>query len=87
MTKVVGKITFDPKPVKVGAQWQVVASHSNERQEHLTGFRSEADAKHWITNGSKAWLKKRPWPTARAIAVVATAGVQVTPTSRHQSRP
>jgi hypothetical protein len=58
MAKAVGKITFDPRPLKVGAQWQVVATYPSERQEHLTGFRSEADAKHWITNGSKAWLKK-----------------------------
>jgi hypothetical protein len=58
MAKAADKITFDPRPFKVGAEWRVVATYPGERQEHLTGFRSEADAKHWITNGSKAWLKK-----------------------------
>jgi hypothetical protein len=59
MVKVVGKITFDPRPLKVGAQWQIVATCPNGQQEHITGFRSEVDAEHWITNGFKAWLKNR----------------------------
>jgi hypothetical protein len=57
MAKAVGKITFDPRPLRVGAQWQIVATYPSERQQHITGFRSEADAKHWIANGSKTWLK------------------------------
>jgi hypothetical protein len=57
MDKVEAKITFDPRPLKVGSQWRVVATYPSERQEHITGFRSEVDAKHWITNGSKVWLK------------------------------
>jgi hypothetical protein len=29
MAKAVGKITFDPRPLKVGAQWQVVATYAS----------------------------------------------------------
>jgi hypothetical protein len=41
-----------------GAEWYIVANYPSGQQEHITGFRSEADAKHWITNGAKAWLEK-----------------------------
>jgi hypothetical protein len=59
IAKAVGKITFDPSPLREGAEWYVVATYPNGQREHITGFRSETDANHWITNGAKAWLEKR----------------------------
>jgi hypothetical protein len=47
------------QPVKVGAQWHVVGTYPNGQQEHITGFKTEADALDWIANDSAAWLEKR----------------------------
>jgi hypothetical protein len=59
IARVAGKITFDPRPLKVGPHWQVVAIYPGGQQEHVTGFETESDAKNWITNDSQAWLRKR----------------------------
>jgi hypothetical protein len=59
MARVSGKITFDPRPLKAGPHWQVVATYPSGQQEHITGFDTESDAKNWITNDSQAWLRKR----------------------------
>jgi len=61
MAKAVGKITFNPKPLKVGAQWHVVDTYPRGQEEHITGFKTEADAKDWLKNDSQAWLKKRSY--------------------------
>jgi hypothetical protein len=59
MGKPIGKMTFDPRPLKVGTQWHVVGTYPRGQQEHITGFKTEAEALDWIVNESKAWLKKR----------------------------
>jgi hypothetical protein len=54
------KIRFEAQPLKVGADWHVVAVYPNGQREHITGFRSEEEALHWIGGqGSYAWLKGR----------------------------
>jgi hypothetical protein len=44
MAKPTGKITFAPQPIKFGPQWHVVGG----QQEHITGFKTEADALDWL---------------------------------------
>jgi hypothetical protein len=36
-----------------------VGTYPNGQQEHITGFKTEADALDWIANDSAAWLEKR----------------------------
>ena len=59
MAKPAGKITLAPQPVKFGAQWHVVGTYPGGQQEHITGFKTEADALDWIANDSADWLEKR----------------------------
>jgi hypothetical protein len=54
------KITFEPKPLKVGPEWHVVATYPRGQKEHITGFHSEAEAIEWIAGeGCQAWLRAR----------------------------
>jgi hypothetical protein len=49
--------TFDPKPQKVGDEWQVVAAHPDGRTENIVGFLSKAEATEWLASErSVAWL-------------------------------
>jgi hypothetical protein len=48
-----------PRSVKFGPQWHVVGTHPSGQQEHITGFKTEADALDWIANDSVAWLEKQ----------------------------
>jgi hypothetical protein len=59
MAKPTGKIALTPQPVKVGSQWHVVGTYPGGQQEHIPGFKTEADALDWIANDSAAWLEKR----------------------------
>jgi hypothetical protein len=62
MTQPAPTIKFEPRPVDGGPRWQVVATHSCGKQEQITGFATESDAKNWITNDSAAWLRKHGYP-------------------------
>ncbi len=60
MAKSVGKITFEPKPLKVGHAWHIVATYPSQQQEHITGFQTEAAAEEWLASDKcQAWLKAR----------------------------
>ena len=59
MAKPTGEITLAAQPVKVGAQWHVVGTYPGGQQEHITGFKTEADALDWIATESANWLKNR----------------------------
>ena len=52
-------VTFDPKPIRLGVAWGLVATHAlSGQQEHIVGFHSETEAKEWLASkGCKAWLK------------------------------
>jgi hypothetical protein len=54
-----GSCCVAAQPVKVGAQQHVVGTYPGGQQEHITGFKTEADALDWIANDSTAWLEKR----------------------------
>jgi len=47
------------QPIKFGPQWHVVGTYPDGQQEHITGFKTEADALDWIANDSATWLEKR----------------------------
>jgi hypothetical protein len=55
------KVTFDPKPIRLGVAWGLVATHAlSGQQEHIVGFHSETEAKEWLASkGCEAWLKTR----------------------------
>jgi hypothetical protein len=55
------KVTFDPKLIRLGVAWGLVATHTlSGRQEHIVGFHSETEAKEWLASkGCEAWLKTR----------------------------
>jgi hypothetical protein len=58
MAKDVSKVTFDPKPLRSGTGWDVVATGS--QQEHIPGFKTEAEAIEWLAGSRcQAWLKAR----------------------------
>lgn len=44
MAKNIPKVTLGSKPLKSGTDWYLVATYPGWRQEHLTGFETEADA-------------------------------------------
>jgi hypothetical protein len=45
-------IMLAPQPVKFGAQWHVVGTYPGGQEEHITGFKSEADALDWIATSA-----------------------------------
>ena len=60
VAKNIPKVTFDPKPLKSGTDWYLVATYSRAQQEHLTDFKTEADAIEWLDSSRcQAWLKAR----------------------------
>lgn len=51
------KITFETKPLP---DWHLVATFANGEQEHITGFKTEAEAVEWLASSQyQAWLKAR----------------------------
>jgi hypothetical protein len=54
------RITINPQPVKAGDEWHIVATWPSGHPEHITGFKTEAEAREWITgDGAKTWLRGR----------------------------
>lgn len=59
-------VEFDPTPIKIGAEWRLVATHPSGQQEHICGFHTEAEAIDWLSsNRFAAWMRTR-----RHIAVI-----------------
>ncbi len=53
-------VTFDPRPVKVGASWRLIATHPSGHQEKIAGFHSETEAIEWLSSRAySAWLRTR----------------------------
>lgn len=62
MPKSADKIAFEAKPLKVGSGWYVVVTYPNGMQEHIPGFKNEAEAKEWLAGkGREVWLKARDY--------------------------
>jgi hypothetical protein len=60
MVEDVPKVTFDSEPLKRGPEWYLVATYPSGQQEHITGFKTEADAIEWVASSRcQAWLKAR----------------------------
>jgi hypothetical protein len=60
MAKDVSRVTFDPKPLRSGTGWYVVATYPGSQQEHIPGFKTEAEAVEWLASSRcQAWLKVR----------------------------
>jgi hypothetical protein len=54
------KVTFKPQPLKVGVDWHVIASFPSGQREHITGFKSEAEAVEWLASSRcQTWLVAR----------------------------
>jgi len=53
-------IRFEPYLLKVGREWQIVATYPSGHREHITGFKDEADALAWIQSPKRAaWVRAR----------------------------
>ena len=53
-------VTFDPRPVKTGASWQLIATHPSGHQEDIAGFHTETEAIDWLSSSAcAAWLRTR----------------------------
>jgi hypothetical protein len=53
-------ITFDPRPLKIGTGWHIIAMYPMRGKEHITGFHSEEEALDWLAgDGCQAWLRAR----------------------------
>jgi oxalate decarboxylase/phosphoglucose isomerase-like protein (cupin superfamily) len=60
MPKLADKVTFDIKPIKEGSGWYIVATYPGGMQEHIPGFKNEAEAQAWLKgNGRQMWLGAR----------------------------
>lgn len=52
------KVALTPKPLN-DSDWQIEVKLTSDRIVMIVGFESETDARQWIRNRSKAWLKTR----------------------------
>ena len=50
-------IEFEPVQNKAGSEWYVRMRRPSG-ETHISGFKSEEEARHWIAHESAAWLKK-----------------------------
>jgi hypothetical protein len=53
MGKFMRAVTFDPRPLRVGSEWYVIATYPTGQEKQVTGFRTEADAKAWINSDKR----------------------------------
>jgi len=54
------KVSFEPKPLKIGDGWHIVVTYASGMQEHIPGFNNEAEAREWLTGiGCRVWLRAR----------------------------
>ena|SRR5271155_511449 len=70
-------VAFNPKPIKVGLGWCIVATHSlSGQQEHIIGFHGEAEAAGWLaSNGCKAWLRTRGYSATPNVGIIVPAAI------------
>jgi hypothetical protein len=52
------RVTFEPKQLKTGSEWYVLAALSGIRAQRIPSFKSQAEAEAWIRTESSAWLQK-----------------------------
>jgi hypothetical protein len=53
-------IAFEAVPLKVGTQWQVVATYPTGQKEQIGGFKDRTEAVTWIGGPQcLAWIKAR----------------------------
>ena len=53
------EVRFEPKQLKSGWGWFVNVTLPNGQEEHIIGFKTEAEAEEWITRMSAAWRSDR----------------------------
>jgi hypothetical protein len=55
------KVIINPKPIRLGLAWGLVATHAlSGQQEQIVGFHTETEAKEWLASkGYRAWLRTR----------------------------
>jgi hypothetical protein len=63
MAKSSAGIRLEAQPMKSGHHWRVVVTFPDGPELdgpelNVNDFKTEADAKNWITNHSQAWLKE-----------------------------
>ena len=68
------KVTFNPKPIRLGLAWGLVATRAlSGQQENIVGFHTETEAKEWFASkGYGARLRTRGY--VKPITTFATPG-------------
>ena len=62
MAHIPPKITFDPRQLKLGAEWCIVAKYLRGQKEHIAGFHSEDEALDWLAGDAcQSWLRARDY--------------------------
>ena len=56
MPKSADTVAFDTKPLKEGSGWYIVVTSPGGMQEHIPGFKNEAELKG---KGRQTWLRAR----------------------------
>jgi hypothetical protein len=60
-------IAFESKPLEVGSGWQIVVTYPSGIQEHIPGFRTEAETQEWLSGrGRQTWLRARGYTERNA---------------------
>jgi hypothetical protein len=57
MASIKPKVEFEPVEMKIGTDWYVRMTHPTGVAQ-INGFKSKAEARHWIAHESADWLKK-----------------------------
>ena len=68
-------VAFNPRPIRLGLAWGLVATHAlSGQQEHIVGFHTATEAKEWLASkGCKAWLRTRGYANQREIRTLRSA--------------
>jgi oxalate decarboxylase/phosphoglucose isomerase-like protein (cupin superfamily) len=60
MPKSADEVAFEPMPLKEGSGWYIVVTYPGGMQEHIPGFKNEAEAQAWLKGkGRQTWLGAR----------------------------
>lgn len=58
MSKAAPSIKFEPVEWKILPEWYVRAAPVDGGELRIGGFKTEAEARHWIAKSSAAWVKE-----------------------------
>jgi hypothetical protein len=82
MAKSVANVRFEARPTKGGPDWMVVVTFPDAPEMLVPKFAAEADARNWITNDSREWLRRLGYGYDEACKRPRDPGRQTTAASK-----